>query len=261
MSDQDLLYKVENRIGYFTINRESKRNSISKDMSALFFKYLDQAENDIGVRAISITGAGTKAFCAGADLGSNITKDDDKKDTSDFFQEYANLLKRIAGFPKPTLAKVNGFCLAGGTGFMLACDIVIAADTAKFGTPEVNVGLFPMMIGALIFRNVLKKKAMEMILLGEQITAQQACEMGMLTHVVPADKLDEQVAKVLKTLSYKSPIGMKLGKQAFYATADMPFEEAVDYLALQLKKVVGTNDAREGIAAFIEKRKPDFMGE
>lgn len=255
MAEQDLLYRVENRVAYLTINRESKRNSISADVTVLFFKYLDDAEKDQNVRAVCITGAGEKAFCAGADLGTSTTSDD-----QDGFQNYADLLKRIAAFPKPTVARVNGYCLAGGTGFMLACDIVIAADNARFGTPEVNVGLFPMMIGALIFRNVTRKKAMEMALLGEKLTAAQALEMGMLTRVVPADALDEEVNKVLQILSAKSPIGMKIGKEAFYKMADMPFEEAVDYLSQQLKAVVATEDAKEGITAFIEKRAPNFSG-
>jgi len=255
MAGQDLLYRVEDQIAYVTINREAQRNSISADVVALFFKYLDEAENDQAVRAVCITGAGEKAFCAGADLGGSLTGD-----VQDGFQYYADLLKRIAVFPKPTVARVNGYCLAGGTGFMLACDIVVAADNARFGTPEVNVGLFPMMIGALIFRNVLKKKAMEMILLGEKLTADQALEMGMITRVVPAGKLDEEVGNILEVLSGKSPIGIKLGKEAFYQTADMPFEEAVDYLSGQLKAVIATEDAKEGITAFIEKRKPNFIG-
>jgi enoyl-CoA hydratase/carnithine racemase len=255
MAEKDLLYRVENRVAYLTINRESQRNSISVDVVALFFKYLDQAEADLDVRAVCITGAGDKAFCAGADLSGSMTGD-----SQDGFQHYADLLKRIAAFPKPSVARVNGYCLAGGTGFMLACDIVIAADNARFGTPEVNVGLFPMMIGALIFRNVLKKKAMEMILLGEKLTAEQALEMGMITRVAPADKLDVEVDKVLQVLSQKSPIGMKIGKEAFYKMADMPFETAVDYLSGQLKVVAATQDAIEGITAFIEKRKPNFIG-
>jgi enoyl-CoA hydratase/carnithine racemase len=143
---------------------------------------------------------------------------------------------------------------------MLACDIVIAKETAKFGTPEVNVGLFPMMIGALIFRNVPRKKAMEMVLLGEQLTAEQALEMGMVTRAVAADKLDETIREVAQKLAAKSPIGLKLGKEAFYRMADMPFEAALDFLCGELKKVVATEDAEEGVRAFIEKRKPEFKG-
>ena len=255
MAEADLLYKVEDRVAHLTINREAQRNTISADVIALFFQYLNEAEKDQEVRAVCITGAGERAFCAGADLGGGMTGDD-----RDGFQQYADLLKRLVTFPKPTVARVNGYCLAGGTGFMLACDIVIAADNARFGTPEVNVGLFPMMIGALIFRNVLRKKAMEMVLLGEKLTAEQALDMGMITRVVPADRLDGEVDQVLKALSLKSPVGMKLGKEAFHKMADMPFEAGVDYLCGRLKAVVSTEDAREGISAFIEKRPPRFTG-
>jgi len=143
---------------------------------------------------------------------------------------------------------------------MLACDIVVAADTAKFGTPEVNVGLWPMMIGALIFRNVLTKKAMEMILLGGRMSAQQALEMGLITRAVEPVQLDEEVNAILENLRKNSLIGMKIGKQAFYRMRDMPFEEALDYLAEQLKAVFQTQDAQEGITAFLEKREPEFRG-
>jgi len=143
---------------------------------------------------------------------------------------------------------------------MLACDIVLAGDDSKFGTPEVNVGLWPMMIGALIFRNVLQKKAMEMILLGERLTAQEALAMGLITRVVPAAGLDEEVTKVLAILTSRSPIGMRMGKQAFYAAANMPLKEALDYLSGKIKEIAGTDDAREGITAFIEKRPPNFTG-
>lgn len=255
MSDDHLLYRVEENVAYITINREKQRNAITPDAIGLFLDYLEQANKDEQVRVVLITGAGDKAFCTGAQLGEGMSADGRQ-----VFQNYANLLKRISGFPKPTVARVQGYCLAGGMGFMLACDIVIAGDNAKFGTPEVNVGLWPMMIGALIFRNVLKKKAMEMILLGERLTADDAQEMGLVTKVVPSADLDIEVETVLKKLSAKSPIGMKIGKQAFYAAENMPFEEALDYLSGKLVEVASTEDAREGITAFIEKRAPVFKG-
>ena len=158
------------------------------------------------------------------------------------------------------MARVNGHCLAGGTGFMLACDIAVAKETARFGTPEVNVGLFPMMIGALIFRNVPRKRAMEMIMLGERLTALQALDMGLVTRVVPDAEFDTEVDKVLAALAAKSSIGMKIGKQAFAAAETMPLEEAVRFLAGKLAEVAATEDAREGITAFLEKRPPRFAG-
>ena len=255
MEENPLLYDIENHVARLTINREKQRNSLTPQVISLFKEYLDQAEADEDVRAIMITGAGDKAFCSGADLGGAATKDGQSS-----FQNYADLIKRLAAYPKPTVARINGYCLAGGMGFMMACDIVVARESAKFGTPEVNVGLFPMMIGALIFRNVLRKQAMEMVLLGEKMMASDALEMGLITRVVRFEELDAAVEGILTSLVAKSPIGLKLGKEAFYGMADMPFEEAVDYLCDKLAEVVSTEDAVEGITAFIEKRKPVFKG-
>lgn len=255
MEDRHLLYRVEEGVGHITINREQQRNAITPEALAAFHEYLDEAEKDEQVRALLVTGAGEKAFCTGAQLSSGVTTEG-----KDVFASYASLLNRIASFPKPSVARVKGFCLAGGMGFMLACDIVIASDDSKFGTPEVNVGLWPMMIGALIFRNVLQKKAMEMILLGERLTAQEALAMGLITRVVPAGDLDGEVKKVLAGLTSKSPIGMRIGKQAFYAMANLPLQEALHFLSERLKEVVSTEDAKEGITAFIEKRQPNFTG-
>jgi len=255
MSVLHLLYHVENHIASLTINREARRNAISRETVSLFLEYLDQAEKDQSVRVILITGSGDSAFCAGADLGGEADGM-----LQEGFKSYARLLKRLAGCPKPVVARVNGACLAGGMGIMLACDLVIARNDAEFGTPEVNVGLWPMMIGALIYRNALRKKAMEMVLLGERMNADQALEMGLITRAVPPESLDDEVSRVLQKLAQKSPSGMKIGKVAFYAMADMPFEEALDFLAGKIAEVASTEDAREGITAFIEKRKPIFKG-
>ncbi|MEW6261731.1 MAG: enoyl-CoA hydratase-related protein [Thermodesulfobacteriota bacterium] len=255
MEDRPLLYRVEGSVGCITINREPQRNALTPEAVTLFHEYLDQAEKDELVRAVLVTGAGDKAFCTGAQLVGGISTEG-----QDAFESYARLLGRIVAFPKPTVARVKGYCLAGGMGFMLACDLVIAGDDSKFGTPEVNVGLWPMMIGALIFRNVLHKKAMEMILLGERLTAQEALAMGLITRVVPAADLDREVGQVLAALAAKSPIGMKIGKQAFQAAANLPLDEALVFLSRKIQEVAATEDAREGITAFIEKRPPQFKG-
>ena len=255
MSELHLLYSVEKNVARLIINREAQRNAISLEAIELFSKCLDEAEKDENVRVILITGSGDKAFCSGADLGGAV---DGKIQQG--FKSYARLITRLSSYPKPVVARINGACMAGGMGLMLACDIVIAKKDAKFGTPEVNVGLWPMMIGALIYRNVLRKKAMEMILLGERLTADQALSMGLITRVVQPDELDDEVDQILKSLAAKSPIGMKIGKEAFYAMADMPFEQAVDFLSDKIAEVAATDDAREGITAFIEKRKPNFKG-
>lgn len=258
MAQKELLYQVDQHVATLTINRESTRNAITADVVDQFHAALDQAREDASVRVLCITGAGDKAFCSGADLGGGVPREAGGQSP---FDDYARLISRLATFPKPTVARVNGHCLAGGTGFMLACDIVIAKASAKFGTPEVNVGLFPMMIGALIFRNVPRKKAMEMILLGQRLTAAQALDMGMITRVVPDEAFDQEVATVLAALANKSPIGMRLGKEAFAAAEQKPLAEAVRFLAGKFAEVAATQDAREGITAFLEKRPPQFKGE
>lgn len=255
MADEQLLYRVENRAARITINREAQRNAVTPEAIGLFLEYLDRAEGDGDVRAVLVTGAGDKAFCTGAQLGDGMSESGRR-----VFAQYARLLKRLDGFPKPTVARVKGFCLAGGMGFMLACDLAVASDDSLFGTPEVNVGLWPMMIGALIFRNVPRKKACEMIMLGERLDARKALDMGLVTRVVPAADLDGQIEGILESLAGKSPIGMKIGKEAFSRAEGMPLEEALDFLSGKLVEVASTRDAREGIAAFLEKRPPVFTG-
>jgi enoyl-CoA hydratase/carnithine racemase len=254
----DLVYQVNDNVGCITINREKFRNAISMEAVKGFISALDEAENDPRVRVVLVTGAGEKAFCAGADLGSVMSDNDENALAA--FKDYARLIKKLAGFPRPTVARVNGTCIAGGTGFMLACDIVVASGSAKFGTPEVNVGLFPMMIGALIFKNVLKKKAMEMILLGDLFDAEKALDMGMITRIASPENLDGEIDKITRNLASKSPAGLSLGKKAFYEIEKMNFDDSVDFLAEQLFKVMKTEDAKEGITAFMEKRKPEFTG-
>jgi enoyl-CoA hydratase/carnithine racemase len=255
---EDLLYEVKEGTALMTINREAKRNAISQEMIGAFMDYLDKAEKDEAVRAACITGTGEKAFCSGADLGAALAGGGG--DPLSGPKNYAELLKRMTRFGKPLVARVNGPCLAGGIGFMLSCDIIIARNDTFFRTPEVNVGIWPMMIGALIYRNVLRKKAVDMVLTGRKIPAPEAERMGLITRAVEPERLDEEVQETLKNLTAKSPIGMKIGKDAFRVMSDMPFDEAVDYLCEALGKVVATEDAKEGITAFLEKREPNFKG-
>lgn len=254
-----ILSQQDEHTALLTINREKQRNALSAEAIELFHRHLDRIQGDDAIRVVLVTGSGDKAFCTGADLGGGAVPTQGAQ-TPPAFHEYARLLKRIYSFPKPTVAKVRGYCLAGGMGLMMACDVVLAEEDSRFGTPEVNVGLFPMMIGALIFRNVLRKKAMEMVLTGRMLTAREAEDLGLITRCVPAEQLDGAVAEIVQALCAKSPIGMRIGKEAFYAMADMPFGDAVDYLADQLFAVARTEDAKEGLRAFMEKRKPVFTG-
>ncbi len=255
--ETDLLYEVRGQVAWLTINRESRRNSISQEMMKVLMQRLEQSETDPEIRAICLTGAGEKTFCSGADLVSTLSG---VADISAGAQNYAAALKKLSRTSKPTVARVNGPCLAGGLGFMLACDIVIARNDAWFSTPEVNVGIFPMMVGALLYRHLGRKKAVEMVLTARRISAPEAQQLGLITRAVPPDQLDATVEEILEGLAGKSPIGLAIGKRAFYEMADLPFEKALDYLSEQLVKISRTNDAAEGIAAFLEKRKPVYSG-
>ncbi len=257
MSD-DLLYEIKGRVGFLTINREKRRNAISLGMMRAFLDRLEEMAREDAVVAVCLTGAGEKAFCAGADLGSTLSGP--KEDRLSGPGTYATLIKRMVAFEKPLVARINGPCLAGGMGLMLACDIAIARNDAYFCTPEVNVGIFPMMVGALLQRNLPRKKFMDMVLTGRKIPAGEADRMGMITRAVAPDRLNGEIQDTLDRLTDKSPMGTRIGKEAFRTAGDMPFEAAVDYLSEALVRVISTDDAAEGMKAFMEKRKPVFTG-
>jgi enoyl-CoA hydratase/carnithine racemase len=253
---EDLLCETRGNVAFLTINRESRRNAISQEMITAFLTHLDRLDQDDEVRAVCVTGAGDKAFCSGADLAGTLSGQDRLAGP----RNYAALLKRMAAFGKPLVARVNGSCLAGGLGLMLSCDIVVARNDASFFTPEVNVGIFPMMVGALLYRHMSRKKALDMALTGRRISAPEAERMGLITRAAEPERLDQEVNETLQILTSKSPIGMRIGKEAFRVMSDMPFDEAVDYLCEALGRVIATEDAQEGMMAFLEKRKPVFKG-
>lgn len=254
----DLLYELKDHVAFLTINREDRRNSISQEMLLSFLDYLSAVDQDEEIRAVCLTGTGEKAFCSGADLGTTLAEEG--ADRLSGPRNYARLLKEMAKFGKPLVARVNGPCLAGGIGLMLSCDIIIARNDTFFCTPEVNVGIFPMMVGSLLYRNVLRKKALDMVLTGRKIPAPEAEIMGLITRAVDPGSLDDEIQNTLKLLTSKSPIGTRIGKDAFRTMSDMPFEEAVDYLCEALGRVISTQDAVEGMTAFLQKRAPKFTG-
>jgi len=257
MSD-DLLYEVKDRVAFLTINREDRRNAISQEMILSFSERLSEVDQDEEIGAVCLTGTGEMAFCSGADLGVTLAGQRDDRLLGP--RNYARLLKQMAKCGKPLVARVNGPCLAGGMGLMLSCDIVIARNDTFFCTPEINVGIFPMMVGALLYRNLPRKKAVDMVLTGRKIPATEAESMGMITHAVEPDRLDDEIQKTLKLLISKSPVGTRIGKEAFRVMSDMPFDEAVDYLCEALGRVISTRDAMEGMKVFMEKREPKFRG-
>jgi enoyl-CoA hydratase len=258
MADE-LLYEVKDGVATLTLNRPDQRNALNGELLAALVDGMKRARDENEVRAVVLTGSGEKVFCAGADLGGFAADVPlvDKHFASDLFLEYFRLMPRLG---KPSLCAANGHVLAGGMGLALSCDLLIAKEGARFGTPEINVGAFPYMIMSVIYRNVPRKKVNEMMLLGEQISAEQAVEYGIANKVVPADQFDEAVSEWATKLASKSPVLMRLGHDAMYRQQDMALDDALEYLRSQLSLTFSTEDIQEGVSAFFEKREPEWKG-
>ncbi|HEY1420806.1 MAG TPA: enoyl-CoA hydratase-related protein [Candidatus Dormibacteraeota bacterium] len=256
---EQVLLNAEGRVAKITLNRPDQRNPLSgvmlRDLTAAFRWTRDEP----GVRVVVLTGAGDRAFCAGADLASFAS------DMSDLERHrgrdlFVDLFKVMAGLGKPIVGRINGHALAGGLGLACSCDILVSTDTATFGTPEINVGIWPMMIQAILSRNIPRKVLLEMEMLGDRWTATQMQAIGVVNRVVAHDQLDATVDEIAGQLAAKSPVAMRLGRDSFYRQQDMEFGAALDYLQSQLALVALSDDSKEGIRAFLEKREPDFKG-
>jgi enoyl-CoA hydratase len=258
MADE-LLYEVDEGIATVTLNRPDQRNALNGALLAALVDAIKGARDDQAVRAVVLTGAGDKVFCAGADLGGFAADAPlvDKHFASDLFLEFFRLMPRLG---KPSLCAANGHVLAGGMGLALSCDLLIAKQGARFGTPEINVGAFPYMIMSIIYRNVPRKKVNEMILLGEQFSAEQAVDYGLANKVVPAAEFEAAVDDWARKLASKSPVLMRLGHDAMYRQQDMAIDDALEYLRSQLSLTFSTEDIQEGVKAFFEKREPEWKG-
>jgi len=262
MATETVLYEVEDGVATLTINRPERRNALDPPTLEALIAAFRRAGEDDGARTIVLTGAGDKAFCAGADLAGSIAGGGRSGPLQRYEDQgrFPELFTAMAGCGKPVVARVNGHCLAGGLGVMLGCDLAIAADDVTLGTPEIKVGLFPYMIMALIFRHAGRKRGLEMVLTGERLTAAEAVEMGMLNRAVPRARLDAEVAELTGRLKSKSPAILRLGKQAFHAMADLPQDAALEYLRGMLFVNTLTEDAAEGVMAFLQKRDPVWKG-
>jgi enoyl-CoA hydratase len=259
MGPDEIQYAVSGAVATVTINRPERRNALGPDTLREVIRKLDEAVKDAAVRVIVLTGAGDKAFSAGADLaaiqgGTPYTMHEGRG-------MFAELIRKLVRLPKPTIARINGAALGGGFGIALSCDLAIASASATFGTPEIDVGLFPMMIMPIIFRHAIhRKRALEMMLTGEKISAETAQSLGFLNRVVPPGELDGAVADLAGKLAAKSPVVMRLGREAFQRMQEMPFDAALDYLKCMLTVDTLTEDAAEGLSAFLEKRAPQWRG-
>ena len=251
--------KREGAVLTLTIDRPERRNALNDEVIHGIIAALDAAEN-AGVRAIVLTGAGSEAFCAGGDLKPAVDGASFALDPADPRHPMVRLLKRMDACRLPLIARLNGHALAGGFGLACACDIVIARDDALLGVPEVKVGLFPMMILPYLLRVVPYRTLMEMCLTGEPLRA-GACErLGIVNAAVPAAELDAKVADLLERIVTKSPSGIRLGKQGLAKIREMSLDSALEYAQFMLATMARTEDAREGFAAFNEKRAPAWTG-
>lgn len=220
---------------------------------------LARARDDESVRVVVLTGAGTTAFCAGADL-SAMGDTDGAVAAHDGRGLLPSVFRRLWALGKPTIARVRGYALAGGFGLAMSCDVVIAADDAQFGTPEINIGLWPFMITVPLLRAMTPRVALELMLTGRRVDAHEAKELGFVNRVVPVGELDEVVDELAADLAAKSPLVMRLGRDSFYRVMEMGGDEALDYLQSQLTITSMSEDAAEGVRAFLEKRAPRWQG-
>jgi enoyl-CoA hydratase len=256
---EQVLLAVEGHVAMITLNRPEQRNPLSAVMLRDLATAFRWCQHEPEVRVVVLTGAGDRAFCAGADLASfdGGMTDLERHRSRDLFVE---LFALMATLGKPIVGRINGHALAGGLGLACSCDLLVSTDTATFGTPEINVGIWPMMIQAILARNLPRKVLLEMEMLGDRWTATQMEAFGLINRVVPHDQLDGAVKDIADKLARKSPVAMRLGRDSFYKQQDMEFSAALAYLHSQFTLITLTEDSKEGIKAFFEKREPDFKG-
>jgi len=252
-------YAVDGAIATIAMDDPETRNALSDEMLGDLLAAFERARHDDEVRCVVLASTHEKVFSSGGNL-SGFAGDVALVHKHFGTERFVRLFRLIGELGKPTVCAAGGHVLAGALGLALACDLIVAKDTATFGTPEVNVGVFPFMIMALIYRNVGRKKTNELLLLGERIDAAEAQRIGIVNRVVGAEEFDRAVADWAGKLAAKSPVLMRLGKDAMFRQQDMAFMDALDFLRAQLSIALSTEDVVEGVAAFFEKREPQWKG-
>jgi enoyl-CoA hydratase/carnithine racemase len=253
-------YEVaDGAVATITLDEPETRNALSDEVLDGLLEAFELARDDDGVRCVVLTSSHEKVFSSGGDL-AGFAADVPLAHKHAGIERFTRLFELIGRLGKPSVCAANGHVLAGALGLALACDLVVAKEGARFGTPEINVGVFPFMIMALIYRNVGRKRTNELLLLGEQVSAEEAERIGLVNRVVAADEFDAFVADWARRLAAKSPVLMKLGKDAMYRQQDMAFADALDFLRAQLAIAFATEDIQEGVKAFFEKREPVWTG-
>src|ERR1700722_956112 len=259
MAYETLQYSVDDGVATIALDQPDTRNALSDALLGDLLAALEAARDDDAVRCVVLTSTHDKVFSAGANL-AGFAADVPLVHNHFATERFPRIFSLLGELGKPSICAANGHVLAGALGLALACDLIIAREGARFGTPEINVGVFPFMIMALIYRNVGRKKTNELLLLGEQISAEEAERIGIVNKVAPAEEFDAAVGDWAGKLAAKSPVLMKLGKDAIFRQQDMAFEDALDFLRSQLTIAFSTDDIQEGVKAFFEKREPRWTG-
>jgi enoyl-CoA hydratase len=254
-----LLAEVAEGVARVTLNRPEVRNALNEALLRELESTLRRLEDDPAARVVVLRGAGDRAFCAGADL-KKVADRGTTLQARESFGGLGRILEHMARMRTPVIAQVHGYALAGGCGLAAGADIVVAADDATFGLPEIKVGLLPLIVMAPILRAVGRKRGLLMILTGEPISAREAYEMGLVSRLVPRGELDSAVGALARTLAGYSPTALGLAKEAAATVPEMEYGAALRYLRELITLVALSDDAREGIAAFFEKRPPRFTG-
>jgi enoyl-CoA hydratase/carnithine racemase len=258
-----LLAERRGRVSILTLNRPSARNSLSLSLIAALHETVQREGSAKAVAALIVRGA-PPAFCAGHDLREMQTRRQDADRGRAFFAETmhacAALMQAIIACPKPVIAAVNGIATAAGCQLVASCDLAVAGESAQFATPGVNIGLFCSTPMVALSRNVSRKAAMEMLLLGEMAIAARAQELGLVNRVVPDAEVLDAAIQIAEKIAAKSPLTLAIGKKAFYRQAEMPLAEAYEYAANVMVENMLARDAEEGIGAFLDKRKPEWSG-
>ena len=259
MSSPVLVNELQDGVRRLTLNRPERRNALNSELVEALTQAFREVRHDPHTRVVVLSGAGEKAFCAGADLDPAAAA----LGPFGLHQSRAGfiaLLTAMRDCGRPIIARLAGPAVAGGLGLVAAADLAIAAEDIELSTPEVKRGLFPMMIMALIARNVGRKHALELVLTGAAISAPRAAEIGLINRAVHRSELDATVDALANDLASLSPIVLQLGRQAFYTMEDLPLDQALQYLCGQLTVNTLTEDASEGLMAFVQKRKPEWSG-
>jgi enoyl-CoA hydratase/carnithine racemase len=260
MAYETIRYEVADGVATVSLDQPETRNALSDAMLDELLGAFELARSDSTVRCVVLTSTHEKVFSSGGNLAGFAADVPLIHKHLETGARFPRLFRAIGELGKPTLCAANGHVLAGALGLALACDLIVAREGARFGTPEIDVGVFPFMIMALIYRNVGRKKTNELLLLGEPIPAAEAERIGIVNRVVPPEEFDAAVADWARRLAAKSPVMMRLGKDAMFRQQDMAFADALAFLQSQLTIAFSTEDIQEGVKAFFEKRDPAWTG-